>query len=616
MAGPTSSKSKKAAATSTTAVAAVAPNASKASDPPSAAELKRAIPKKSAAKGPTRSAKSSAATRAAATRAAAASTAAKPSAAASTAAASTAATRAAATRAAATPSAAKPTRTQRPVATASAAKPVAATPHAVPVPRAAAIFDLDRTLLSGGSGPVFGDVLARLGVRTPKVPGQELLFGLYDRFGESWAVMQLARQAVRRTAGLQRDAVLEGAEAAADILVGKVQPFVRPVIEAHRAAGDLLVLATTSPHDLVAPFAQRLGFDHVVATKYRDIDGRYTGEIDGEFVWGPGKLRAVAAWAEAENVDLDLSTAYSDSVFDVPLLAAVGQPVAVNPDLRLRGLAAVLGWEQRWFDAPKGVPRFGGIQPYDVLRTIIRPEFFLGVRFEISGTENIPSEGPAIIVANHRSYFDPLTVSFAVAKAGRNARFLSKKEVLDAPVVGAAAKAMGAIRVDRGSGSDGPLIAAAAALDGGEVVVFFPQGTIPRGRDFFETELNGRPGAARLAAMRPDVPVIPLGLWGTEAVWPRASKMPNLTRLADRPSVQAVVGAPVGLRYDDVTADTDLMMRAVQALLPPEANEVREPTDSEIANATPSGAKAGNERPGPRPRRVRPSGDKRRSQRG
>ena len=124
------------------------------------------------------------------------------------------------------------------------------------------------------------------------------------------------------------------------------------------------------------------------------------------------------------------------------------------------------------------------------------------VRFDIDGVDQIPAAGPAILVANHRSYFDPLAMSVAIAQSGRTVRFLGKKEVFDVPIFGALATAMGGIRVDRGTGSDEPLEAAADALAGGEVVAIMPEGTIPRGAAFFEPELKGRWGAARLAHCR------------------------------------------------------------------------------------------------------------------
>ena len=90
-------------------------------------------------------------------------------------------------------------------------------------------------------------------------------------------------------------------------------------------------------------------------------------------------------------------------------------------------------------------------------------------------------------------------MGFAVRQAGRTVRFLGKKEVFDAPVVGDLARAMGGIRVERGTGSDEPLKEAAAALEAGEMVALMPQGTIPRGQAFFDPVLKGRWGAARLA---------------------------------------------------------------------------------------------------------------------
>ena len=148
------------------------------------------------------------------------------------------------------------------------------------------------------------------------------------------------------------------------------------------------------------------------------------------------------------------------------------------------------------------------------------PLLFPYAKFDINGVENIPETGPAIIVANHRSYFDSAAMTVTIARSNRTVRFLGKKEVFDAPIIGRLATAFGGIRVDRGTGSDDPLRAAADALAQGDMVALMPQGTIPRGAAFYDPMLKGRWGAARLAAMS-RAPVIPVGLWGTEKVWPR-----------------------------------------------------------------------------------------------
>ncbi len=461
--------------------------------------------------------------------------------------------------------------------------------------RSAAFFDLDRTILPGGSGPVFAATLARLGVKTPHIPGQELLFKLFDIMGESYLVMQLAKQAASRSKGLDRALVQASAEVAADTLMERVQPYAPALFEEHRAAGDLLVLATTSPYDLVAPFARRLGFDAVVATRYAEVEGIYTGELNGLFVWGPGKLAAIRMWAEENDVSLESSSAYSDSVFDSPMLSAVGNPVAVNPDYRLLALAALRRWPVRNLDAPAGVPSVSGIEPFDIIRTLTRPEFFPGVKFRIEGVEHVPRTGAVIIASNHRSYFDPLAIGLAIAKAGRNGRFMGKKEVFDAPIVGQFAKAMGAIRVDRGTGSDAPLKEAAKALDGGEVVVILPEGTIPRGEAFFDPILKGKKGTARLAAMT-GASIVPLGVWGTEKVWPRSSKVPSLLRFNDPHEVilrfgppLVLASSPAGSDEASIAADTEAIMTAIMNLLPAESRIAREVSAEELARTTPDG---------------------------
>jgi len=456
--------------------------------------------------------------------------------------------------------------------------------------RGAAVFDLDRTLLAGASGPVISDALRRVGLLPERrAPGEDLLFSLFNLVGENRPSMFLTRQGARMARGWDRATAQRAGELAADTLVQRVQPYARVLIDEHHEAGRLVVLATTTPYDAVRPLADRLGIDAVVATTYGVRDGRYTGTIEGEFIWGRAKARAVRAWAESEQVDLGDSYAYTDSWYDVPLLSMVGHPVAVNPDPRLRLVAVARRWPVLFLDVPPGVPKLLGIEPQQAIFPFARPELLPWVRLRIEGVEHIPAEGPAIICGNHRSYFDPLAIGFAVARRGRPVRFLGKKEVFDAPVIGDLARAMGGIRVERGSGSDEPLREAAAALRAGELVVILPQGTIPRGRAFFEPVLQGRWGAARLAAMT-RVPVIPLGLWGTERVWPRNARLPDVTNVVHPPEVLVRLGPPVSLGYEDPGADTRRIMDAIVDLLPPEARVPHDPTPEELARTLPPGA--------------------------
>jgi putative phosphoserine phosphatase/1-acylglycerol-3-phosphate O-acyltransferase len=458
--------------------------------------------------------------------------------------------------------------------------------------RAAAFIDLDRTLVRGASGPAFSRALREAGIVDGRFAvGENLLYKVFDLVGETRPSIELARQAARFAKGWPQDQVGEAATHAADALAAAVQPFAHPMVAEHRAADRMVVLATTTPYDLVRPLAERLGFDDVVATRYGvDEAGRYDGTIDGEFVWGRGKLRAVEAWAKEHDVALADSWAYSDSFYDVPLLRAVGHPVVVNPDPRMLAMAVLRRWPIVHLDVPEGVPKLPllDVEPQKVLLTLVRPELLPWVRLDIDGIEHIPESGPAILVANHRSYFDPLALGFAFAKRGRPVRFLGKKEVFDAPVVGQLVRAMGGIRVDRGSGGEEPFAEAATALAAGELVAVLPQGTIPRGPEFFDPELKGRWGAAKLAALS-KAPVIPFGLWGTEKVWPRSERVPRVWQVLGRPTVRVRVGPAVELKYKSPKADTRRIMTAISDLLPAQAREPYEPTEAELARTYPAG---------------------------
>ncbi len=455
----------------------------------------------------------------------------------------------------------------------------------------AAFFDLDRTLLAGASGPSISAALREVGLLSDRhIPGEDLVFRVFNMVGENRPSMMLARQAARMAQGWDADRARMAGSLAAKALMEQVQPYAKLLIAQHQAEGRLVVIATTTPDHLVRPLAEALGVDDVIATRYEEAGGTFTGRFDGDFVWGKGKYLAVKAWCADHSVSMRESWAYSDSYYDVPLLNAVGHPVVVNPDPRMRIQALARRWPTVYLDVPPGVPKLGGLEAQQVAMPFARPELLLYAKLEITGTEHIPLEGPAIICGNHRSYFDPLAVGYALAQRGRPCRFLGKKEVFDAPLIGDLVRAAGGIRVDRGTGSEQPLEEAAQALRAGEMVAMMPQGTIPRGRAFFDPVLQGRWGAAKLAAMT-GAPVIPVGLWGTEKVWPRNARIPNVLNVMNPPNVTVHVGAPVAIGGVDPDADTSAIMSAITSLLPAEAREFRQPTREELVRSIPSSYK-------------------------
>ncbi|HUF99101.1 MAG TPA: HAD-IB family hydrolase [Ilumatobacter sp.] len=457
----------------------------------------------------------------------------------------------------------------------------------------AAFFDLDRTLLRGSSGEVFSTALRTAGLVNRNIPGEKLMYSLFNVVGETLPSMALARQAVRVAKGHSRSAVVGAAEGVAEQLVARVQPLAHSVFEMHREEGRPIILATTSPYDLVKPFADLLGLDDVIATRYGVLDDgdTYDGSLVGPFTWANGKVDAVRTYAAEHGIDLAASFAYSDSVYDTPLLSAVGHPVVVNPDPRMRVMASARRWPILSLagaaNSGGAVESLGmGIQK--LVLTFSRPSLVPYADIDIHGAELIPKTGPVILVGNHRSYFDPVVMGMVVAQTGRTMHGLGKKEVFDLPLLGTFASALGGIRVDRASGSEEPLQAAADVLQNGGLIVIMPQGTIPRGPAFFDPELRGRWGTARLAQMT-GAPVVPVGLWGTEKVWPRSSRLPKMFNIADAPSVTATVGEPLRLKGKDLDADTKKVMKAIAALLPAASRKKYQPTAEELARTYPPG---------------------------
>jgi putative phosphoserine phosphatase/1-acylglycerol-3-phosphate O-acyltransferase len=132
--------------------------------------------------------------------------------------------------------------------------------------KGAAFFDLDRTLLSGASGEVFSAAMKAAGLVNRSVPGEAMLFRVFNTIGETCPSMALARQAVAMAKGKSREAVCAAAETVAEQLLDMVQPGAIPLFDEHRAAGRPVVMATTTPYDLVKPLADLLGLDDVIAT--------------------------------------------------------------------------------------------------------------------------------------------------------------------------------------------------------------------------------------------------------------------------------------------------------------------------------------------------------------
>jgi HAD superfamily hydrolase (TIGR01490 family) len=210
----------------------------------------------------------------------------------------------------------------------------------------AAFFDLDKTIIATSSTFAFTRPFQAGGLLTRRA----MLRGAYAHFfyqanGADHDQMERMRRYLSRLVeGWDVQQVREiVAETLAELISPQVYEEATALIAEHHAAGREVVIVSASGSDVVEPIGAMLGADHVVATRMTIRDGRYSGDIDF-YAYGVHKAEAVHELARERGYDLASSYAYSDSVTDVPMLATVGHPFAVNPDKLLRREARARGW--------------------------------------------------------------------------------------------------------------------------------------------------------------------------------------------------------------------------------------------------------------------------------
>ena len=221
-------------------------------------------------------------------------------------------------------------------------------------PRTAAFFDLDKTIIAKSSALAFSRPFYQGGL----INRRAVLKSAYAQFvflagGADHDQMEKMREYLSAlTRGWN---VQQVREIVAETLHNLIDPIIydeaASLIEQHHAAGRDVVIVSSSGSEVVEPIGALLGADHVIATRLKIEDGRYTGEID-YYAYAENKAAAIRELAETEGYDLADCYAYSDSSTDLPLLEAVGHPSAVNPDRALRKEAVAREWPVLVFDRP------------------------------------------------------------------------------------------------------------------------------------------------------------------------------------------------------------------------------------------------------------------------
>ena len=216
----------------------------------------------------------------------------------------------------------------------------------------AAFFDVDGTLLDTNIVGFY--VRYRTAEMTP-VRRAVWKLGFLRRIPALWLVDTVSRAAFNRLfylmyQGMEADAVRRLATESFDsFALPRLYAGARDVVETHRSRGDRIILVSGSTDFIVAPLAEHLRADDAFAVSLEERNGVFTGNLVGEPLSDVRKAETVRAYAAANGLDLTRCYAYGDSVADAPMLAAVGNPVAVNPSRRLTRLAQERGWRiERW----------------------------------------------------------------------------------------------------------------------------------------------------------------------------------------------------------------------------------------------------------------------------
>ncbi len=217
---------------------------------------------------------------------------------------------------------------------------------------AAAFFDLDRTLMAGSSAYHFGRAMYKAGQMSRRQIARDALDQIRFRIeGATDAAVKVLLDRVLE--GIKGQRVVELRRLTPDVLAGilpRVYPQMLGVVREHQDAGRPAFIATAASEPAAEILAQALVMDGAIGTRWEIENGVYTGRLEGPFAYGEGKATRLREFAAARSIDLGSSWAYTDAASDLPMLEAVGHPVAVNPDAELAEVAKREGWDVLRFE--------------------------------------------------------------------------------------------------------------------------------------------------------------------------------------------------------------------------------------------------------------------------
>lgn len=416
-------------------------------------------------------------------------------------------------------------------------------------PEIGAFFDYDGTIITGYSASTFYSKRLKDFDIGPEELVRTLLLSMRGIHSEADfdALLELASNAWKGKS--EEDMTKLGKKLFTSEIAGKLHTEIWEIVEAHRAMGHTVVLASSATRFQVQPMADALGADHVLCTPLEAVDGILTGKTDGTSLWGNNKAQAVIDLARKEGIDLTQSFGYSNGNEDVPFLSAVGHPTAVAPDKGLREESERRGWpvldciprgkRPGVFDIARTGAFYGAFagafvaglaagglnrnrtQIIDVTTTIATDLGFAlaGVDVDvIEGAEHLWSHRPAVFIFNHQSNIDAVVAMKLVRKSYTG---VAKKEAKNIPGFGQLFQIADVAFIDRGNVTDPKAVMAPAVdkLRNGLSIVLSPEGTrspTPRLGPF-------KKGAFHIA-LQAQVPIVAMVMKGQNEVMWRGSQ--------------------------------------------------------------------------------------------
>jgi putative phosphoserine phosphatase/1-acylglycerol-3-phosphate O-acyltransferase len=345
-----------------------------------------------------------------------------------------------------------------------------------PGPEVGAFFDLDGTLVAGFTGVLMTrDRLRRGQMSVGEFIGM-VQAGLNHQLGRSEFEDLIGKGARMLHGNSSSDLDELGERLFVQHVQSRIYPEMRAIVRAHMARGHTVVLSSSALTVQVDPVARFLGVDNVLSNKFEtDDDGLITGEVVKPIIWGPGKARAVQAFAAKNGIGLADSYFYADGDEDVALMYLVGHPRPTNPAGKLAAVAAKRGWPILRFSSRSGsspvsqlrtvagiaslVPVAVGALGVGLLTRNRRTgvNFFtsqwsravmgaVGIDLNVLGSENLTAQRPAVFIFNHRNQADPFIAGRLVSD---NFTSVGKKELEKDPIMGTIGKVMDAAFIDR-----------------------------------------------------------------------------------------------------------------------------------------------------------------------